>query len=149
MSHSLQRDFGFVTNKMIPVWAGTRNRTRSRTSRRPSSTSHWLNWDFRNGTSCNSTCMRDSLLTLLIHDSIFVLACGARPKVHCASWVRVRVNTNSSLNANCGVTASSWVYSPVLSICIYVFALRHPKLFKSNMLTLHCSTISLLPNQSI
>ena len=39
--------------------------------------------------------------------------------------------------------------STVLSICIYVFALRHPKLFKSNILTLHCSTISLLPNQSI
>jgi len=33
----------------------------------------------------------------------------------------------------------------VLSICIYVFALRHRELYKSNMLTLRCSTISLLP----
>jgi len=39
--------------------------------------------------------------------------------------------------------------STVLSICIYVFALRHPKLYKSNMLTLRCSTISLLRNEHI
>jgi len=37
--------------------------------------------------------------------------------------------------------------STVLSICIYVFALRHPEFYKSNMLTLRCSTISLLCNK--
>jgi len=36
--------------------------------------------------------------------------------------------------------------STVLSVCIYVFGLRHPELYKSNMLTLRCTTIPLLPN---
>jgi len=37
----------------------------------------------------------------------------------------------------------------VRSICIYVFAVRYPELYKSNILTVSCSSISLLPNQNI
>ena len=92
--------------------------------------------------------MRDSLLTLLIHDSIFVLAYVVLDlKFTALVGLALELKLTPALTLTVGLR--HFRESTVLSICIYVFAVRDPELYMSHILTVGCSTISLLPNQSI